>query len=112
MYYWTGKVISCHLITNLAKIEGFKKNKNSQRIEYFCKSIISNNTSFILSIIGSREIVSLAAISLGLINVGSTNSEASSTILQKLLESTPNELSDTHSRFEYTEIWEFFFLFY
>ncbi|XP_033207920.1 26S proteasome non-ATPase regulatory subunit 2-like isoform X2 [Belonocnema kinseyi] len=47
----------------------------------------------------SMEVISLAAISLGLINVGSAYSEASSAILQKLLELTPQQLSVTYSRF-------------
>ena len=49
---------------------------------------------------GSMEVISLAAISMGLINVGSANAEASSAILQKQLELTPQELSLTYSRYE------------
>lgn len=48
---------------------------------------------------GSMEVISLAAISLGLINVGSAYSEASSAILRKLLELTPQQLSVTYSRY-------------
>lgn len=44
--------------------------------------------------------VSLGAIAMGLINVGSANAEVSSTILNKLLELTPQELSTTYSRLD------------
>lgn len=47
----------------------------------------------------SMEVMSLGAIAIGLINVGSADAEASSTLLQKLLEFTPQKLSSTHSRF-------------
>lgn len=48
--------------------------------------------------LGSMEVMSLGAIAIGLINVGSADAEASSTLLQKLLEFTPQKLSSTHSR--------------
>lgn len=54
--------------------------------------------SFISSIIDNMEVVSLSAVALGLINVGSGDSEISSVILQKLLELTPFELADPHTR--------------
>lgn len=45
------------------------------------------------------EVVSLGAIAIGLINVGSADAEASSTLLQRLLELTPQKLSSsTYSR--------------
>lgn len=44
------------------------------------------------------EIVSLGAIAIGLINVGSADAEASSTLLQRLIELTPQKLSSTYSR--------------
>ncbi|XP_029042494.2 26S proteasome non-ATPase regulatory subunit 2-like [Osmia bicornis bicornis] len=47
----------------------------------------------------TMEVVSLGAIAMGLINVGSADADISSTILQKLLELTPQELSSTYSRF-------------
>ncbi|KAF3421321.1 hypothetical protein E2986_10349 [Frieseomelitta varia] len=47
----------------------------------------------------TTEVVSLGAIAIGLINVGSADAEASSTLLQRLLELTPQKLSSTYSRF-------------
>ncbi|XP_024223707.1 26S proteasome non-ATPase regulatory subunit 2-like [Bombus vosnesenskii] len=47
----------------------------------------------------TMEIVSLGAIAIGLINVGSADAEASSTLLQRLIELTPQKLSSTYSRF-------------
>lgn len=49
--------------------------------------------------LGTMEVVSLGAIAIGLINVGSADAEASSTLLQRLLELTPQKLSSsTYSR--------------
>lgn len=50
------------------------------------------------------EIVSLGAIAIGLINVGSADAEASSTLLQRLIELTPQKLSSTYSRLK-TEVY-------
>ncbi|XP_076750826.1 26S proteasome non-ATPase regulatory subunit 2 [Xylocopa sonorina] len=47
----------------------------------------------------SMEVVSLAAIAIGLINVGSAEADVSSILLQTLLEFTPQKLSSTYSRF-------------
>ncbi|KAJ8686227.1 hypothetical protein QAD02_022021 [Eretmocerus hayati] len=47
----------------------------------------------------TMEVVALAAISLGLVNVGSGDADMSSVILQRLIELTPQELSSTFSRF-------------
>lgn len=47
---------------------------------------------------GDIEVVSLAAIALSLVNVGSSDAEVPSTILQKLLELTPIELASPYSR--------------
>ncbi|KAI4491213.1 hypothetical protein M0802_010309 [Mischocyttarus mexicanus] len=47
----------------------------------------------------TMEIVGLSAIGLGLVYVGTANSNISSAILQKLLELTLEELSNTHYRF-------------
>ncbi|XP_076636023.1 26S proteasome non-ATPase regulatory subunit 2 [Colletes latitarsis] len=47
----------------------------------------------------TMEVVALAAIAIGLINVGSADADASSIILHKLQEFTPQELSNTYSRF-------------
>ncbi|XP_017799271.1 PREDICTED: 26S proteasome non-ATPase regulatory subunit 2-like [Habropoda laboriosa] len=47
----------------------------------------------------TMEVVSLGAIAIGLINVGSANADASSTLLQRLLDFTPAKLSSTYSRF-------------
>ncbi|XP_015433041.1 PREDICTED: 26S proteasome non-ATPase regulatory subunit 2-like [Dufourea novaeangliae] len=47
----------------------------------------------------TMEVVALSAIAIGLINVGSADPDVSSTILQKLLNLTRQELSNTHSRF-------------
>lgn len=44
------------------------------------------------------EVVSLGAVAIGLINVGSADAEVSSTLLQRLLELTPQKLSSTYSR--------------
>lgn len=44
------------------------------------------------------EIVGLTAIAIGLINVGSTDPDVSSTLLQKLLEISHQDLSNTYSR--------------
>lgn len=46
------------------------------------------------------EVISLGAIAVGLINVGSADPDVSSMLLQKLLEFTPQELSNTYSRFQ------------
>lgn len=51
------------------------------------------------------EIVSLGAIAIGLINVGSADAEASSTLLQRLIELTPQKLSSTYSRLK-TEVYQ------
>ncbi|CAK9806013.1 26S proteasome non-ATPase regulatory subunit 2 [Anthophora quadrimaculata] len=47
----------------------------------------------------TMEVVSLGAIAIGLINVGSADADASSMLLQRLLEFTPAKLSSTYSRF-------------
>ncbi|KAK2587152.1 hypothetical protein KPH14_002910 [Odynerus spinipes] len=47
----------------------------------------------------TMEVIGLAAIGLGLVHVGTANSEVSSTLLQKLLEFTLEELSNTNYRF-------------
>ncbi|XP_026667185.1 26S proteasome non-ATPase regulatory subunit 2-like [Ceratina calcarata] len=47
----------------------------------------------------TMEVIALGAIAIGLINVGSGNGDASSVLLQRLLELTPQELANTHSRF-------------
>ncbi|XP_076221243.1 26S proteasome non-ATPase regulatory subunit 2 [Nomia melanderi] len=47
----------------------------------------------------TMEIVGLTAIAIGLINVGSTDPDVSSTLLQKLLETSHQDLSNTYSRF-------------
>ncbi|XP_053979023.1 26S proteasome non-ATPase regulatory subunit 2-like [Hylaeus volcanicus] len=47
----------------------------------------------------TMEVVALGAIAMGLVNVGSGDPDVSSTLLQKLLELTPQQLSTTHSRF-------------
>lgn len=57
--------------------------------------------------LGSMEVMSLGAIAIGLINVGSADAEASSTLLQKLLEFTPQKLSSTHSRLKRNTFIEF-----
>lgn len=44
------------------------------------------------------QVLSLAAISLGLVNVGSADSEVSSDILLKFMGLSPKELAVTHSR--------------
>lgn len=45
------------------------------------------------------EAVALAALGTGLVNVGSGDPEVSATLLRKLLELGPSELSDAHSNF-------------
>ncbi|XP_003703809.2 26S proteasome non-ATPase regulatory subunit 2 isoform X2 [Megachile rotundata] len=54
--------------------------------------VLSDKTS-------TMETVSLGAIAIGLVNVGSADADVSSILLQKLLELTPQELSSTYSRF-------------
>ncbi|XP_048506092.1 26S proteasome non-ATPase regulatory subunit 2-like [Athalia rosae] len=49
--------------------------------------------------ISNMEVVSIAAISLGLVNVGSGDAEVSTAILQKLLELTPLQLSTPYFNF-------------
>lgn len=44
------------------------------------------------------ENISLSALSLGLINVGSGNADVSSEIIQKLLDLSPEQLSSPYSR--------------
>jgi len=50
------------------------------------------------------QVLSLIAISLGLVNVGSGDSDVSSTILLKLLGLSMKELVITHSRYNYVII--------
>uniref|UniRef100_A0ABD2XIV7 26S proteasome non-ATPase regulatory subunit 2 n=1 Tax=Trichogramma kaykai TaxID=54128 RepID=A0ABD2XIV7_9HYME len=47
----------------------------------------------------TMEVIALSAVSLGLINVGSADSEVSSAILQRLLELDSQQLASTYSRF-------------
>ncbi|XP_076280406.1 26S proteasome non-ATPase regulatory subunit 2 [Lasioglossum baleicum] len=60
-------------------------------------------TQLLTGVLGDKqsnmEVVALSAIAIGLINVGSADPEVSSTVLQKLLELEPHELSNTYSRF-------------
>lgn len=44
------------------------------------------------------EVISLSAVALGLVNVGSGDAELSQAILQKLLELDSQQLSSTYSR--------------
>ena len=44
------------------------------------------------------EIIALAAIALGLVNVGSGDADVSSTVLQKLIELEPRQLTSEYSR--------------
>ncbi|XP_076245977.1 26S proteasome non-ATPase regulatory subunit 2 [Calliopsis andreniformis] len=63
----------------------------------------SDVTDLLTSVLADKEstmeVVALGAIAIGLINVGSANPDVSSVLLQKLLEFTPQQLSDTYSRF-------------
>ena len=45
------------------------------------------------------QVVGMAALSCGLIAVGSSNGDVSSTILQTLIEKTESDLKDTYARF-------------
>lgn len=53
------------------------------------------------------EIVALSAISLGLVNLGSADGEITSSVLQKLLELDPEQLSSSHSRYQSDEFINF-----
>ena len=57
---------------------------------------VEKRSSFVF--VGNLEVASVAAICVGLVNVGSTNPEASTCILQKLLELSPLELANTYAR--------------
>lgn len=50
------------------------------------------------TLLGTLEVVSLGAIAIGLVNVGSADADASSILLQRLLEFTPQMLASTYSR--------------